>query len=378
MGTSTSPVLAFLRHTRSILSSTITSSSSSSSSAASSIVANHVAGKKADITLVIGNEAADDLDFTKLQQTTNLSFVLTDHNQLAPSLERFKDLVVGVIDHHNDMGGYQNVNPRIIKPIGSATSLVVGLWKNANSDVGKIIDAEFARLMLCPILLDTINLDEKFGRVKEDDVVAGKFLMDLIMERSTASTSREEYLTNLFNNLQSAKFDSASLSNRDLLRKDYKETNVVVPGGAGGSIKFGISSVTWFLGDKNKLNNGWISREPNGILDIRDSVARYAEECHLDIAVVMTAYNHQDSEIGFQRELLVYSRTGSGTGMLERVCKGLEAEAKLELVRLGRVGANGEEGDGDLVWYLQRNSEASRKVLQPVLERVVKSLDWKH
>ena len=52
--------------------------------------------------------------------------VLVDHNDL-PKLDGIRT-VVGVIDHHADLGLYKDASPRVIRPTGSCSSLVFNYW----------------------------------------------------------------------------------------------------------------------------------------------------------------------------------------------------------------------------------------------------------
>ena len=116
--------------------------------------------------------------------------------------------------------------------MGSATTLVAS--KFLESAQVKITPG-IALFLLGPILLDTVNLKPEEGRVTEKDAEVAKRLFDL-----APSISQQE----AFKHLEAEKFNVASLSSRDLLRKDYKEygtTNfkygievIVFPGNVAG------------------------------------------------------------------------------------------------------------------------------------------------
>ncbi|KAI8844791.1 hypothetical protein BC829DRAFT_342909, partial [Chytridium lagenaria] len=156
------------------------------------------------------------IDEIDLDSIPDLHLILTDHNRLAPSLSRFSHLVTGILDHHKDEGLHLDASPRIVEPVGSATSLVALEWRQSAQEV----DNALATFMLSPILLDTINLEPKFGRSTQKDFEATDYLVSNI---EAARLDRSSLLQALFDQLQNAKFDCSAQSNEDLLKKDYKE-----------------------------------------------------------------------------------------------------------------------------------------------------------
>jgi hypothetical protein len=73
-----------------------------------------------------------------------------------------------------------------------------------------------------PILLDTVNFASDSARFNEKDTSAFEALKGLAGPGHSAQA--------LFDKLQEEKFNVASLSSRDLLRKDYKEFNLTIQG----------------------------------------------------------------------------------------------------------------------------------------------------
>lgn len=65
-------------------------------------------------------------DFLVVKESEQVPFVLLDHNHFA--VEDFNPdhvVIKSIIDHHVDENLYPDASPRIIRPCGSCTSLVV-------------------------------------------------------------------------------------------------------------------------------------------------------------------------------------------------------------------------------------------------------------
>ncbi|KAJ3114261.1 Exopolyphosphatase [Phlyctochytrium bullatum] len=301
----------------------------------------------------------DELDLDALNASNDLRLILTDHNRLAPSLSKYSDRVDGILDHHKDEQLHLNASPRVIEPVGSATSLIALEWQKSNH-LTESLDSSLAVLMLAPILLDTINLEQKFGRCTDKDVEASKFLL---LKSGIPENQIQTFSKDYFEDLQNAKFDCSGLSNEDLLKKDYKEVVVKLPG-TRGEIKFGISSVTWFL-------DAWAQREGGNLDSVLASIKQFSSSQKLDIALVMLAFNHKDTTIGFQRELLVlvspFMERDSGLAakfISEMEAKGSELDLETKKIPCKDLGS-------ELFAYVQRNGKMSRKLLLPVVERIV-------
>ena len=58
-----------------------------------------------------------------------------------------------------------NAQPRIIEPVGSATSLITREWIKS----AQVPDSDLAALMLSAILIDTVNLKKEYGRTTPVD-----------------------------------------------------------------------------------------------------------------------------------------------------------------------------------------------------------------
>ncbi|KAJ3107802.1 hypothetical protein HDU97_003150 [Phlyctochytrium planicorne] len=307
----------------------------------------------------------DEIDLDAMSSTCDLRLVLTDHNRLAPSLSRFSHLVQGVLDHHKDEGLSLDAVPRIIEPVGSATSLVALEWKKASAAAASNLDASVATWMLAPILLDTINLEPKFGRSTPKDREAASYLLERAGFGGTELESEEvaAVLKDLFGKLQDAKFDCSGLSGMDLLKKDYKE--VEVPFSGNDKVKVGVASVTWYV-DAWAERDGW-----NAILD---ALKQFSLEQNLDIAIVMLAFDRKEAG-GFRRELLVHV-TDHGRERYPALWGTFLSELESDSAEMALECAVVSDKDVDqkLLRYQQKNIKVSRKLLLPVVERIITKL----
>ncbi|KAI9197409.1 uncharacterized protein BJ171DRAFT_520207 [Polychytrium aggregatum] len=304
-----------------------------------------------------------DLGLDALERNHDLELVLTDHNRISPQLEKYSKYVTGIIDHHFDDGLYPSASPRTIELVGSATSLVVREWRSyASSLDSEPIDPALAELLLCPILLDTINLDPKFGRVTPVDQQAAESLLQII-GGAKPGTDLQAYASTIFGGLQAAKFSVSDLSSWDLLRKDYKEW--VMEG-----FRVGISSVTWYL----EGPGGWIERD--GLESVARSLEAFGEDRQLDLLVVMAAFDHasdfadsQQADRGFNRELAVHVPAGqrlSSTSVQSRLFGVLEGSSALGLE------PSQHERVLSMRLYSRMDAKYSRKQFQPLLNDMLR------
>ncbi|GBB83308.1 hypothetical protein RclHR1_10030003 [Rhizophagus clarus] len=225
----------------------------------------------------------------KLSSNYDVNLILVDHNKLiSPWSEKFNDKIDTILDHHQDEGLYLNIKSRQIESVGSATSLVVLHFKDDWVKKTFQDDSKLSKLLLAPILIDTVLLDVSKGRTSNKDKEAVQFLLDIL---NIPKSDQEFFTSNYYKAIQSAKLNISHLSNIDLLRKDYKEWNL-------NNFKIGISSIPWFI-------DGWIQREDKNIDKLIDSFKYFKNERKLDIFIIMLTYSHKDK--GFQREFIFFS-----------------------------------------------------------------------
>ncbi len=266
---------------------------------------------------------ADEVDLAKLHSEGRLKLSLVDHNKPAAAHSKFESAVAEIVDHHADEGLYHDAALRVIEPVGSTATLVAEAILDGHED---LLDEGATKLLLGTILLDTVNLDPEAKRVTpKDERVAAKLL-------ALSGVDQQE----LFDAVQSEKFNVSALDTADLLRKDYKEWQM-------GEYRIGISSVLLSVGD-------WLKKDPA----LSGALTTYAEARNLDLLLAMNAY----AAPKFTRELVVYCPDQS---LREKVLQFLEqSELQLQPIDAGDI-------DESTALYFQGNPAISRKKLQPML-----------
>ena len=266
----------------------------------------------------------DEVDFNSLM--ANADLVLVDHNAPSASLEKFSSKVVGILDHHVDSGLFPDANPRIIETIGSNTSLVAREFFDGGIEVSK----EVAILLYGTILLDTVNLDEKAGRVTDADVEIAEKLLPI------STLSQQQY----FDKVQEEKFNVQGLSTNDLLRKDYKEWTI-------GTTKLGIASALLPIQEWAEMDN-----------NLATEFGQFTQSRNLNILLSMNAFTDPD----FKRHLVIFSESKDEHDKLFTYLQsnGLDLKA-LEI-------AGQDQGDhGYIAFYQQGNLGISRKKMHPLM-----------
>ncbi|KAI9099263.1 hypothetical protein DFS34DRAFT_616955 [Phlyctochytrium arcticum] len=368
-----------------------------------------------DVDVITNLIFADEVGFERVVEGRNdWEVVIVDHNHIVGRWERLSTAVAGVLDHHKDEGLYLNALPRVIAPVGSATTLIVEQWltyltapsptatlppslpgkspeSQQSSAIGNSLDSGLALCMLSAILIDTANLQESLGRTHPRDIAAARFLLSHIPH--AAGDGHSAYSDSLYHALQKAKFSVDTLSSTDLLRKDYKEWTCPTSG-----LRYGVSSVCWALAGQK----GWLSREAAaarnvagvsreadfslGMEHLQGEVREFALSRQLDLHAVMTAFDpaamnpdHPQIEgVSFARELAVtlynkLSPTQDSNGSGETILKKLES-SDLGLQPVPQVSETFAKlcdvsGHGRL--WNQMNIKSSRKQVQPLLEDIL-------
>ncbi|KJK84472.1 hypothetical protein H634G_00836 [Metarhizium anisopliae BRIP 53293] len=287
-------------------------------------------------------------------QPDETRWLLVDHNCLTGPLKRFRDRVVGCVDHHVDEGALPGgISPRVIEPCGSCMSLVVDecrpawaqLLQGADDDIPAREQDRLVKLALAPILLDTINLTAE-AKVRPEDQQAVRFLETQIREPGFTTTSYYEQIS-------AVKEDISGLSFRDILRKDYKQWEE-------GDLALGISCVVQgfeYLLEKADTKQAFL-----------EELAAWAAERRLDVAAVMTTSHPGGS---FHRQLLVWGMTDRGKDAVGRF---RDIGRPLGLEQWEDGGLDSDDGDGGntrFAWR-QANLAASRKQVAPLLREALK------
>ncbi|KAF9112333.1 Exopolyphosphatase [Mortierella sp. AM989] len=290
--------------------------------------------------------------FEKLATKNQLSLFLVDHNKLALSMSSLKTAkVVGIIDHHADENLYKDsAKPRRIEIVGSCASLVADEFlKNAiNSD--KAYSSwiqKLARLLLAPILIDTMDLDPLKKKVQPLDIAMANLVFPYIGSGTMQDLHRK---------VDDARRDTSQLSCYDLLRKDYKEWTVTQYT-TGQDIKIGISSVVGLMAK-------YIKRD--GKEALQQAIDKWAWNQALDLSFVMLSGDSEEEHGGFQRQLIVNPVSSS----VKDTPSQLEKISQLELERTSIVDTDDFVKKGGRA-YLQHNNTCSRKQVWPMIEKLL-------
>jgi len=288
----------------------------------------------------------DTIDISTLPDVfRQLKLILVDHNKLCNPFsldeDKWAGRVSGILDHHVDEHLYDCDMFRTIKPTGSCTSLVVLQHKQVIvSSMGDLQFRPLAKLALASILVDSVNLQAQYGRTTDEDVMAAQLLIPHV------PLDHNQY----FQSIQTAKSKIHHLSNRDLLRKDYKEWKT------DNGYKVGISTVPWYF-------QAWTERD-GGLHTILNSLHSWAGERQLDLALIMTAFE-RENQGGFQRELLGVVYNEKLNGVLDQMEQNKD-------IQLERIMDHQEGKDAFKIWR-QHNIQWSRKQVWPFTRSIVES-----
>ncbi|KAI9025909.1 hypothetical protein CLU79DRAFT_743693, partial [Phycomyces nitens] len=292
----------------------------------------------------------DQIDLARLASEYETQVFLVDHNRLtAPFGEEWNDRVVGILDHHVDEGQYRLADPRRIEVVGSCTSLVVLYFKDMYKEK-ECADA-LARLALGPILVDTIGMQESFGKLTPTDVAAFNVLASAFPVNTSNYTT-----SNYYNEIERYKSDVKGMSTRDLLRKDYKEWVV-------NGFRVGTSSLPWYL-------EGWLLH--HGTEQAIKDTWNFAEERKLDLQVVLTSYDHaQDIKGGsYKREIGLFVRNNKMDCIKRDLENGKTPPGYEKPVILENLDISYEKDDR-IGLYDQQNVKLSRKQIWPLIQSLI-------
>ena len=310
----------------------------------------------------------------------NTDWILIDHNALQGQLGMvYQSRIAGVIDHHEDedfVPQDTGDEPRMIEKSGSCASLVTqhcrDPWDeislhpapNENEDDDSLVwDAQLAKLILAPILIDTANLKWE-PKVTAHDVRAVEYLESKLarLPPDLADYDRGSF----YQDINTAKQNIAGLATNEILRKDYKEWT------EKGDRKLGISSVARSLGwlAEHEASGAPAGNAPTGLGTL---LQNFAEERDLSLYAIMTAFTAADG--GFQRELLVWARDADCVPVLERFGEAADEELGLERWQGKSLGIS-DDGHGSRVWR-QHEVGKNRKQVAPMLRRCVEETSYR-
>jgi len=315
-------------------------------------------------------------------------FALVDHNRLGGYFahEHPNAKVVAIVDHHQDEGLYKNTaNPRIIVvPTGSCSSLIARLIEKECADKVQI-PPELATLLLCGIMIDTHGLKSK-SKTEKTDLQAAFWLLprstlapslpsSLLKSASTELKPDSELfdvpeITELSKTLSQKKESVSHLGTRDLLRRDYKEYSLTPSWDKSQPIYIGLASVPTSI-------KSCIDRDADHFWS---SAEKWMTERNLSALGILTSFREEKSIFSSKkgkhlREMLMIVGDEAVQGELKtKLFAGLEANEVLELKSFKKFGTKVEEGFKPSVkarMYKQENSDATRKVIAPLLAEIV-------
>ena len=279
-----------------------------------------------------------------------------DHNRL---LDHYKPQggeaeVIGILDHHEDEGFHLSADPRKIQiPTGSCSSLVVNHFRGSDAWI-----PELATLLLSAMVVDTGGLKQG-GKATITDVEAAQFLHPMISKQSTAvgPNSPEEALESLASVLLGRKVDISHLSNRDLLRRDYKQYRYP---STKLSVSVGLSTVPVDL----KL---WVHKDPG-------SITQWMHERDLMIHGSLTTVRQlsKEGKMKHKRQQLWIVRKDLPEGLVDQFWRSLENANDLEVERMKSL-ENMELEGVQVRAYKQGNVAATRKVIAPLVKHAIEN-----
>lgn len=337
-------------------------------------------------------------DLVNIKPFPSHQFVLVDQNRLAANftLDNPTATVIAVVDHHEDENLYKDTaDPRIIAPAGSCSSHIASLLP---SDIPE----ELATLLLSAILIDTAGLKpggkaltvdhESAARLVARSTLKGSIPSSTLSQLSGHASPQEDPLLydvpaikDLTGQLSAKKIDLSHLGAWDLLRRDYKEYEYILPWHASKpTIKAGLSTVPVRLeawGSDGKLlkeGQSWMKRRGLSILGVLTSfqddraLRKSGKGKHRREMVWMIA---TDSEVRYD------SRAEGDAGvdfdmLASKLWTGLEASEEIQVKKhkqfvLAKTGKVPENLRTKV--YKQGNANATRKVTAPLLKNTLES-----
>ncbi|SCU91851.1 LAFA_0F06238g1_1 [Lachancea sp. 'fantastica'] len=275
--------------------------------------------------------------------------VLVDHNDSQSLAKKVVDSVVGIIDHHEDLGLHKDISerhggPRIIRPAGSCSSLVFNFWNESlkNGSEQKFGGSDALSLCLGALLIDTTNMAYK---VEDPDKEAHAAYKELL-----PNVDFEVYSSQL----RQAKDDIAGLSLRDILRKDYKE---FVFSKTKGTVKCGFASVV-------KPFN-WINAQfPDQ--QFLEACSKFVDERNLDLLLILTSWT--DSKAQFKRQIALYVKEKRSMEVSSKVIENITALLKLQSIEVLEAPCE------NCAFFAQLNTNASRKQVVPYVQEACRAI----
>ncbi|WP_020586627.1 DHHA2 domain-containing protein [Desulfobacter curvatus] len=277
----------------------------------------------------------DDIQPLEMLISRVKGFALVDHNRPANGFLKYEEKIKFIMDHHENLKLYPYALGRI-EPVGSCATLVGEDLINNNEEgpAGKI-PGSLAALLLGAILIDTVNLDPKAGRMTPRDQAVAKHLKPI------AGLDADTF----YQGIRAAKSDISEMDTRDLLRRDCKTFQF-------NKVNCTVASVPLAL-------EQWMVRD----MDLAKGIETYAGEVQADILMTMNTQRTPE----FSRGISVFCKSPV---LFTTILAMLTFNLDLELVPPPQ-GFN----CGKVHFYRQGNLKLSRKKLEPILDQYFSKLE---
>jgi inorganic pyrophosphatase/exopolyphosphatase len=131
---------------------------------------------------------------------TGVGIVLHDHNEISPDLDGYSGHIIGIVDHHHDLGLYDDqLEFKKITMVGSATSLIVDKML---THMPSFFDKDTTKFALAPIMVDNnLNINKLWSTFHFDSSVVSRLL----------EVSGGEYKQKYFQKLKKLRKDESKL-----------------------------------------------------------------------------------------------------------------------------------------------------------------------
>lgn len=155
---------------------------------------------------------------------------LVDHNKLAPSQEKYKYNIVGVIDHHTDtVPDVIKERAHIFRSGSCASLLVLFIFDHVDWNT---FDISVPKMLYMAIMLDTSNMTRKMTSYDKD---AATVLESHLVKRIQTF---DEWREKTYKELRAKRHDVSNFDVEELLASDFKLFKA-----AGSGFRYGISVV---------------------------------------------------------------------------------------------------------------------------------------
>lgn len=299
-------------------------------------------------------------------------YALLDHNALTGRFAAHENMrVIAIVDHHEDERRHPEASPRIVELSTGSCSSLIGRLIQKQWDAG--MSRQVARLLLCAILIDTGGL-KAGGKGEVTDREVAPFLLEkaelvsadagTIVDVHDVKEAKE--LTRI---LTTRKTSVELLSPRDLLRRDYKEYRFAPSWTTEGSLLVGLASVPRSI---KAITGG----DQKGREELAIACAAWMKEKGLNMLGVLTSWKSEGkgSKKGkHRREMLWVVREDEEVE--DRLWKGLEGSAELELERKENRMEEAAGRDLKMRLYKQGDGQATRKVIAPLVRAIIEKIN---